>query len=116
MMDLSDGVATDLHRLCRMSQLGAVVDQQALPIDPVVNAACRWLSEHGSVRDPLELALCGGEDFELLFTAPPHAEDELRERLAPLPLTRIGVITREKDLLLQQADRRIPLPWGFTHF
>jgi thiamine-monophosphate kinase len=116
MMDLSDGVATDVHRLCRMSQVGVIVEEGALPVDPVVYAACAWLAEHGASYDPLELSLTGGEDFELLFTAPPSAEPELRALLAPLPLTRIGVISVESHLLLQRLHRRIPMPWGFTHF
>ncbi len=116
MMDLSDGVATDLHRLCRMSQVGAVIEQTALPVDPVVCHACIWLNELGETCDPQQLALIGGEDFELLFTAPPHHEEELRTRLYPLPITRIGYITAATDLLLQQPDGQIPLPWGFTHF
>lgn len=116
MMDLSDGVATDLHRLCRMSQVGAILDQSALPVDPVVYAACAWLAAHGTPRDPQELALTGGEDFELLFTAPPLAEEDLRARLAPLALTRIGHITNTKEILLQTPNSTIPLPWGFTHF
>jgi thiamine-monophosphate kinase len=116
MMDLSDGVATDAHRLCRMSQVGVIVEEAALPVDPVTTAACAWLAEHGASFDPLELALTGGEDFELLLTAPPSSEPALRALLAPLPLTRIGVISVERELLLQQPGRRIPLPWGFTHF
>ena len=116
MMDLSDGVATDLHRLCRMSQVGAVIDEAALPVDPIVFAACDWLAAQGAPRDPIALALNGGEDFELLFTAPPESEPALRACLAPLPLTRIGVITSDKDLLLRQSQGCIPLAWGFMHF
>ncbi|MHB0938380.1 MAG: thiamine-phosphate kinase [Armatimonadota bacterium] len=115
MMDLSDGVATDLHRLCRMSGTGAVVYRDRLPIAPVVPAACAWLAEGGVPCNSFELALCGGEDFELLLAAPPEAEDALRARTAPLPLTRIGELTSSPDLLLRDA-RDTPLPWGFTHF
>ena len=116
MMDLSDGVATDLHRLCRASGVGAIVERARLPIAPVVFAACAWLAETGAACDPLEMALCGGEDFELLLSTPPAAEDELRRRIVPLPLTRIGVLTASPDLLLRDDAHDIPLPWGFTHF
>lgn len=116
MMDLSDGVATDLHRMCRAGGTGAVIERDRLPLAPVVFAACAWLAEGGVHCDPLEMALCGGEDFELLLTAPPDAEDELRRRIDPLPLTRIGALTASPDLLLHGDDGDIPLPWGFTHF
>lgn len=97
MMDLSDGVATDLHRLCRAGGVGAVLERNCVPIDPVVNATCRWLANAGQQCDPLELALCGGEDFELLLSAPSEAEPLLRAAIAPLPLTRIGAITTAPD-------------------
>ncbi len=116
MMDLSDGVATDLHRLCRMSGVGARVERDALPVPPLVNDAGGWLAARGTPADPLALALYGGEDFELLFTAPPAAEAPLRARLAPLPLARIGSMDDSADILLAHGAHAEPLPWGFTHF
>ncbi len=115
MMDLSDGVATDLHRLCRASGVGALVEQEQLPLHPLLSEACVWLAEQPA-HDPHELALYGGEDFELLFTAPATAEADLRAAIAPLPLTAIGVITAQPELLLRRRDTLAPLPWGFTHF
>ncbi|HEY3376360.1 MAG TPA: thiamine-phosphate kinase, partial [Armatimonadota bacterium] len=116
MMDLSDGVATDLHRLCKQSQVGVIVDAEAVPVDPVVTLACAWLATPSSTHDPLTLALTGGEDFELLFTAPPAAEAALRRCIAPLALTRIGHMTHATELLLSTDGQTTPLPWGFTHF
>lgn len=113
MMDLSDGVATDLHRLCRASGVGAIVDGDAVPLHPTVANGLRWLDE--DTRDPLLFALTGGEDFELLFTAPPTAEAAVRAAIAPLPLTRIGTITAAAALLLHRDSSSEPLPWGFTH-
>ncbi|MHB9023245.1 MAG: thiamine-phosphate kinase [Armatimonadota bacterium] len=114
MMDLSDGLATDLHRLCRASAAGAVIVGEAVPVDPVVEACCRWLPE--AACDPLRLALAGGEDFELLIAAPSDAEDQLRAAIAPLPLTRVGEIIAAPEILLRQGEQLSPLPWGFTHF
>ncbi len=116
MMDLSDGVATDLHRLCRQSGTGARVEQGAVPIAPAVREACRWLAAQDVAADPLDLALRGGEDFELLFTAPPDAAPALRARLAPLSVTRIGAMTDSADILLATGAHAEPLSWGFTHF
>ena len=116
MMDLSDGLATDLHRLCTMSQLGATVELPRLPIDPVTTATALWLASQGVEKQPTELALYGGEDFELLFTAPADAEGDLQQVIAPLPLTRIGSMHTQPDLWLADHAQTVPLNWGFTHF
>lgn len=64
-LDVSDGLARDLHRLCRASGCGATIDGEALPLAPRFAELC-----HALDRDPLELALAGGEDYVLLFTLP----------------------------------------------
>lgn len=115
MMDLSDGVATDVHRLCASSEVGVLIQAERVPIDPIVVAVCHWLSERGTPADPLELALAGGEDFELLLTAAPDAAAELRAALAPLPLTCIGTVHAAPDILLRRGAHTDTLPWGFTH-
>jgi thiamine-monophosphate kinase len=85
-MDVSDGVARDLHRLCHESGAGAKIDAEALPFSSRFTMLCETLG-----ADPLALALGGGEDYVLLFTLP--------DGLAPPPeLARdsrqIGMITR----------------------
>ncbi|HEX2950274.1 MAG TPA: thiamine-phosphate kinase [Armatimonadota bacterium] len=116
MMDLSDGVATDIHRLCQQSQVGVIIEQELLPVDPIVTAACTWLTERGHSCDATRLALYGGEDFELMFTAPTHYEDNLRTRLAPCPITRIGTMVDSPDISIHTHNKTMPLSWGFTHF
>ncbi len=116
LMDISDGVATDLHRLCAASGVGAIVDCARVPIDPVVEMAGQWLVNDGEAIDPLCLALAGGEDFELLFTAAREAEPLLRNCLAPLLLSCIGEMTASPDILLHHNAHTESLPWGFTHF
>ncbi|MFH1596068.1 MAG: thiamine-phosphate kinase [Pseudomonadota bacterium] len=66
LIDLSDGVATDLSHLCRASGVGARIRGAAVPISAGLAAAASLLG-----RDPLQLALTGGEDYQLLFTCPP---------------------------------------------
>jgi thiamine-monophosphate kinase len=83
-IDISDGVARDLHRLCRESHVGAVIVAEALPLAAHFTDLCNSVG----VVDPLALALAGGEDYVLLFTLPPE--------LAPpteLGGQRIGTIT-----------------------
>lgn len=116
MMDLSDGIATDIHRLCRQSHVGAIIAQDRVPVASVTREACQWLATFGDAPDPITLALRGGEDFELLFTAPPGSEAILAASVSPLPITRVGTMTESADILLQIGHITTPLTWGFTHF
>lgn len=105
-MDVSDGVAKDLHRLCRESSVGAEVIAEALPFASRFEKLSRAFG-----ADPLELALGGGEDYVLLFTLP--------SGLTPPPgfgCHRIGKITRERKAILLQEGARRPLPTsGWDH-
>lgn len=70
--------------------------------------------------NPFALALSGGEDYELLFTAPPEREQELGNLFTSfsLPVTRIGEITSAKGLTIITPDGKpyIPVSCGFNHF
>ena len=113
-MDLSDGVADGVAQMTQPAGLGARVDAEAVPIP---DAARQWFAKAG--RDPVEAALSGGEDYELLFAVPdrPRSRVRLLERvIAPLRLTRIGTVTAESDLLVRRSSGDTPLPRGFTHF
>ena len=70
LIDTSDGVATDLYHICQASGVGARIQAASVPISPRVQAAAADLN-----RDPLTLALTGGEDYLLLFTSPPETAD-----------------------------------------
>jgi thiamine-monophosphate kinase len=81
MIDISDGLSSDLWHICEMSAVGAELDAESIPIDPL-------LREHFPAAECLELALNGGEDFQLLFTA-----DEKKFRSTDLAgITQIGRI------------------------
>jgi thiamine-monophosphate kinase len=102
MMDLSDGLSTDLPRLCSASGVGAQIEAAKIP---VVNA--EMAAKVGSKRfDPLGLALNGGDDYELLFAVNPRKARQLPRSFRGLPLTSIGKITRERRLTLVQQDGR----------
>jgi thiamine-monophosphate kinase len=112
MLDASDGLSQDLSHLCEASRVSAVLDAETIPI-----AACAQ-----SQPDVLQLALAGGEDFELLFTAAPAHETALQQLAASsnLVLTRIGEIIaprQESTLWLHQSGKTTPLAAiGFDHF
>ncbi|MBI3997816.1 MAG: thiamine-phosphate kinase [Armatimonadetes bacterium] len=114
-MDLSDGLASDLHRLCEESGVGAVVEVQGLPVDAGVRAAAATLG-----ADPVDLALYGGEDFELLVAAPRDDVGVLVEavREAGTAVSVIGEVRPPAEgvtLRLPDGVRR-PLAGGWDHF
>jgi len=112
-IDVSDGLALDLHRLCRASGVGARIEETSLPLSPGLLA---W--ERTWKRDPTLSAVSWGEDYELLFTS--GSEEKLRrfrERL-DLLVTRIGeTIEEERIELLSRDGVLCPLsPSGWDHF
>jgi thiamine-monophosphate kinase len=116
MMDLSDGLAKDLGRLCLASGVGARVELERIPIAEPLRAGAETLGV-----DALPLALGGGEDYELLATLDVtdvgHARAELDERFG-VPLTEVGVITDEAGLLGVDAHGGVsPIgAAGWDHF
>lgn len=114
-MDLSDGLAADVHRLAEESRTGARIDAAALPISPDVRAAASALEV-----DPLDLALHGGEDFELLVAAPPDAVETLTAAAAEVGtgLARIGEVRPAGDgVTIRLVDGAVrPLTGGWDHF
>jgi thiamine-monophosphate kinase len=107
-IDLSDGLSTDLTHLCRESGVGAEVSAAALPIHPVATAA--------GPAAALDFALNGGEDYELLFTAPPAAR--VPRSVAGVRITRVGRLVRGGAItLLDPGGRKRRLePGGWEHF
>ncbi|HEY0077012.1 MAG TPA: thiamine-phosphate kinase [Pyrinomonadaceae bacterium] len=112
MIDLSDGLSSDLAHLCRESRVGARLDAALIPFDPSIEQA------RLSRADPLSLALDGGEDFELLFTISPRRAARLPKELEGVPLTQIGEVTPEPERITLVGDGRprILRPSGFAHF
>src|SRR5215211_1923974 len=88
MIDLSDGLSSDLNKLCAAGGVGALIDSALLPIDNYVIELCGRRA-----LDPLQLALHGGEDFELLFTVKPEDVPRLPRRVDGVEIKRIGEIT-----------------------
>jgi thiamine-monophosphate kinase len=112
MIDVSDGLAKDLHHICEESRCGAVLIAEAIPItDTARDLAAR------DGRSPLDHALSDGEDFELVFTASPaDGERLLREQAVPgIAVVRIGEIVAE-GYWLDRSGTREPLgPQGYEH-
>jgi thiamine-monophosphate kinase len=107
-IDLSDGLSTDLTHLCQESGVGAEIIEEAVPIHPLA-------SKSPGAR-AIELALNGGEDYELLFAAP--ASVKMPRSLAGARVTRIGRLVRGAAISIVSGDgRREPLrAGGWEHF
>ena len=113
MIDISDGLSSDLNHLCQESKVGALVDAHRLPIDQVVTDMCGRRA-----LDPLMLALHGGEDFELLFTVNPENVSKLPTRVDGISITRIGEIKEASHgVRIAEGSKIWNLePGGWEHF
>jgi thiamine-monophosphate kinase len=114
-IDLSDGLAGDLRRICAESRVGAVVDLRRLPVSQSLLAYSRARG-----TDPLQYALTGGEDYELLFTVPVEkvAQVEKAIRHGQLCATSIGRITAPRQglrVILADGKRRTLQAHGYEH-
>ncbi|MFC1994771.1 thiamine-phosphate kinase [Chloroflexota bacterium] len=109
-IDLSDGLLSDLFRICQASGVGAEVWVHRLPIHPSIRMAF--------AGDALYLALCGGEDYELLFTSPGEVMNKV-EAMMPCLITVIGQMVEGAPLVTLLDERGETVEWsemGWDHF
>lgn len=111
MIDISDGLAAEIHHICQQSHVGAQIQASMIPIHPDV----KNIAANHKIP-PLELALGGGEDFELLFTI--SAENKALLDKCDIGYYNIGRITKHKDqiLLITPEGVQKPLVGGYNHF
>ena len=109
-IDISDGLIADLNHICQASKVAARINLDCLPVHPAVKA---------SFPDYCELALSGGEDYELLFTADKTTMEKLKRTL-DCPLSVIGKLTREKPpgvtVLDSKGNTVAATRTGWEHF
>lgn len=115
MDDISDGLASEMHEICGASGVGCLIRREEVPIDPRVRA----VAERAGV-DPVEWALFGGEDLELVFTAGLQVEERLKREAGGegIEIYPVGVITASGGVCLEQPGGDVlPLPrGGYDHF
>jgi thiamine-monophosphate kinase len=108
MIDISDGLSSDLGRICRASNVGAIINAEQIPIS----------DEAKGSEDPLNSALNDGEDFELLFTLSEKQYERLLKKWdGPVPITQIGRITDSTKMEIRTADGQVSdlKPEGYDH-
>ena len=96
MMDVSDGLSSDLRRLCTASGVGAVIDPDRLPLPRGVQQ-----------QTARQLALHGGDDYELLFAVSPRNAAQVPARYRGLPLTLIGEIAKGQGVQVLGQDGKL---------
>ncbi len=109
MIDISDGLAADVHHICAESGCGAVLRAEAIPLHE---------ADMPDKRSPLEHALSDGEDFELAFAVAPADGQRLLQTqpVAGITLVHVGECLAEKSLYLEEAgQRRVLPPRGYVH-
>jgi thiamine-monophosphate kinase len=113
-MDLSDGLADGVRQIAAASHVGISLDGDAMPIRDDVR---QWHEARGV--DAVMASLAGGDDYELLFTVPRARRGRLRgarRGMGDLPVTRIGVVTKDPRMSIRMDGSERDIPEGYHHF
>lgn len=113
-VDLSDGLGDGIRQMTTASGVGAVVHASALPIAAAAN---EWFVAQG--RNPVEAAIAGGDDYELLVAVPRRFHRRfaaIRRLTHGVQMTKIGELTKETELVVRTEAGDRPMPKGYEHF
>ncbi|MFH1055806.1 MAG: thiamine-phosphate kinase [Candidatus Altiarchaeota archaeon] len=109
LIDVSDGLASEVNHICEMGRVGAVVHRDRIPVSKSTVESARKVG-----KDPVEYALNGGEDFELVFTVPKKRMGKIK---VDCPVTVVGeILERKQGALLESNGTRRQLKGGYDHF
>ncbi len=109
MIDVSDGLSSEVVHICKLSRKGAVIHREKIPISKQTKLAAGLLK-----KDPIDFALHGGEDFELVFTVSRKNLDKLRRKLK---FSVVGkILPKREGIHLLDKGRKRKLGKGYDHF
>jgi thiamine-monophosphate kinase len=112
-IDISDGLLADLTHICRLSEVGATVDLNSVPVSSIG-------LKHINSDEGRNAILAGGDDYELCFTAHPNSRDSIEDltEVLGIPITRIGQVKRGKGVSLLGSDgKAVKIDGrGYDHF
>ena len=109
MIDVSDGLASEVNHICKRSNVGAKVVKEKIPISKNTFKLANKLG-----KDAYGFALDGGEDFELVFTIPERKLDKIKVKC---PVTVVGrIVEKRKGIYLIDKGKKTPLEGGYDHF
>jgi len=116
MIDVSDGLLIDTAHLIKESGVGARIWEDQIPLSRLYR---KWIASYS--KDPYQVALTGGEDYELLFTSLPDRREEISilALSSKIPITRIGKILPQKEgfrMIRKDGKEYSPSRMGFEHF
>jgi len=109
MIDVSDGLASEVRHICEMSKKGAVLLKEKIPLSENTKKLARNLG-----KNPYDFALHGGEDFELVFTIPKNKLSRIKTKC---PITTVGrILDKKQGIKLMDKGKEIALGRGYDHF
>lgn len=118
MIDLSDGLSSDLAHLCRSSVVGAKIYADKIPLEANLERTNKNGKYKKLFSSRLDFALNGGEDFELLFTVNPKKKFRLEKELKNFKISHVGEVTATVEMIELKRGEKIEIlqPKGFRHF
>ena len=118
MIDLSDGLSSDLFHICRASKVGAKLYAEKILIESQISTLKIQNSKFKIQNSKLDFAIHGGEDFELLFTVNPKKYFQLKKQLEKYNISHIGEISANAEIIELVTGSKIEIlePKGFRHF
>lgn len=112
MIDVSDGLGSEVRHICEESEVGARVFADKIPIDWRVKKLAYELG-----KDSLSFALSGGEDFELVFTMDKLKYETLSKELTSCQISVVGkIVNKREGIALIKDNKKVTMPKGFEHF
>jgi thiamine-monophosphate kinase len=118
MIDLSDGLSSDLFHLCQNSKVGAKIFADNIPVEIQNSKFIQNFKDSKLKASDIRPVFDGGEDFELLFTVDPKKNSQLKKHLEKYKISHIGEITANAEIIELVTDKKSAIlePKGFRHF